>query len=752
MKPGPTPAEISALVALFSSGRYAEAATLAKPLTQRFPRHEFGWKMLATVLSRMGQHALAVEPMQRAAALSPQDAEAHSNLGVTLKALGQLDQAQASFQQAIQLAPAYAPAHYNLGNTLQSMGRLQDALLCYRQALRIEPEFAEAHFNLGNVLRALGRLREAALHYEQAVRIKPGHVQALLNLSQVCQDGGQLDQAARCCRRALQIKRDFAPALVSLGAVLHAQGRLAEAESNLRQALQIDPGLAEAHVNLGNVFLAVGRVTEAETRYRLALEVKPHFAPALSNLANPLRDQGRLIEALDCCRQALTRMPDLGRAHSNLSSILTHLSDFTEVVAVSDTALKLAPNDETIWEQRLYNFSYHPDLSAADIYAEFVRWGDRFPEPVLNFSQHDRTPGRRLRIGYVSPDFRRHTSRFFFWPLFANHDPAVVELVAYSNVAVEDDVTQDFKGLFAHWRNIRGVSDQDVADMVQRDQIDILVDCCNHMRDARLGVFARKPAPIQATWLGAAWTTGLKAVDYALIDPYMAPEGTLTRETIVRLPHCFVAYRPPEQTAEVAPPPCLKNGFITFGYSGRSERLNHHTFRVWGEILRQNPTAQLILDFRSFADPATQDHYRQFMSRQGMDSSRVIMRNSANIFEGLKDFDILLDCFPHSGGTMLFDALWMGVPVLTLAGRPPVGRIGTSLMMNLELPQWVATSHEDYIAKALSLAQDTQALAELRAGMRERLQRSPIMDGMGFARGVEAAYRGMFDDWRSATG
>jgi predicted O-linked N-acetylglucosamine transferase (SPINDLY family) len=195
----------------------------------------------------------------------------------------------------------------------------------------------------------------------------------------------------------------------------------------------------------------------------------------------------------------------------------------------------------------------------------------------------------------------------------------------------------------------------------------------------------------------------------------------------------------------------LKNGFITFGYSGRSERLNHHTFRVWGEILRHNPSARLILDFRSFADPATQDHYRQFMSRHGLDASRVIMRNSANIFEGLKDFDILLDCFPHSGGTMLFDALWMGVPVLTLAGRPPVGRIGTSLMMNLELPQWVAHSHEDYIAKAHSLAQDTQALAELRAGMRERLQRSPIMDGVGFARGVEAAYLRMFEAWTSAT-
>jgi predicted O-linked N-acetylglucosamine transferase (SPINDLY family) len=409
--------------------------------------------------------------------------------------------------------------------------------------------------------------------------------------------------------------------------------------------------------------------------------------------------------------------------------------------------LRLKPGDAAGWEQRLYTFSYHPDLSAEQIYAEFVRWGDRFPDPVVDFSAHDRTPGRRLRIGYVSPDFRRHTSRFFFWPLFANHDPAAVELYAYSNVKIEDDVTGEFKGLFDHWRNIRGVSDDEAARMIREDRIDILVDCCNHMRDDRLGVFTLKPAPIQATWLGAAWTTGLKMVDYALIDPYMAPEGTLTREAIVRLPHCFVAYRPPEQTAEIAPPPCLENGHITFGYSGRTERLNHRTFRVWGEILKQNPTARLILDYRTFSDPPTQTHYRQFMDKHGMDISRVIMRKSENIFAGLNDIDILLDCFPHSGGTMLFDALWMGVPILTLSSRPPVGRIGTSLMINLGLPEWVAESEEGYIGKACAFAQNHQSLAQLRAGMRERMQNSPIMDGAGFARGVEEAYRGMFEKW-----
>ncbi len=644
------------------------------------------------------------------------DAQAQVREGNLAKDAGRLAQAATSYQQALLDDPTCIEACCNHGVVMQMLGRPDEARASYRRTLQLDPDCASAHNNLGTILQTQGALASAESSYRQALRVAPGYAGAWSNLGSTLHSLGRFAEALACCQRALQLQPEYADAHNNLGNSLHAMGRLGEAEACCRAALRLNPNLAEAHNNLGNTLLGLNRLLEARAHFGAAVRLKPNFA----------------------------------QAHSSLTVALAYLSDFTEVVAASDRALELQPNDESIWEQRLYNLSYHPDLSATDIYAEFVRWGDRFADPVTDFSGHDRSVGRRLRIGYVSPDFRRHTSRFFFWPLFANHDPLAVELVAYSNVAVEDDVTQDFKGLFAHWRNIRGVSDQEVAEVVQRDRIDILVDCCNHMRDARLGVFALKPAPIQATWLGAAWTTGLKAVDYALIDPYMAPEGTLTRESIVRLPHCFVAYRPPEPTPEVAPAPCLRNGFSTFGYSGRSERLNHHTFRVWGEILRQNPTARLILDFRSFADPATQEHYRTFMSRQGLDVSRVIMRNSVDIFDGLKDFDILLDCFPHSGGTMLFDALWMGVPVLTLASRPPVGRIGTSLMMNLALPQWVAHNHDDYIAKALSLARDTQALSELRATMRERLQRSPIMDGVGFAKGVEAAYRRMFEIWTNA--
>jgi predicted O-linked N-acetylglucosamine transferase (SPINDLY family) len=236
-------------------------------------------------------------------------------------------------------------------------------------------------------------------------------------------------------------------------------------------------------------------------------------------------------------------------------------------------------------------------------------------------------------------------------------------------------------------------------------------------------------------------------MDYVLFDPHLAPEGTLARETILHLPDTFLAYRPREDAADLAPAPCLKNGHITFGYSGRTERLNHRIFRVWGELLRAVPDARLILDYSPFADPKSAAHYRAFLAREGVDLERVEMRCSPNIFEGLNDIDILLDSFPHGGGTMLMDAFWMGVPAVTLASRPPLGRLCSTMLMNLGLPEWIATTEAEYIAKARDFASRPEALNRLRLSFRERMKASPLMDGPAFSRGMEAAFRTMYERW-----
>jgi len=269
------------------------------------------------------------------------------------------------------------------------------------------------------------------------------------------------------------------------------------------------------------------------------------------------------------------------------------------------------------------------------------------------------------------------------------------------------------------------------------------------MAYTRLTVFAHKPAPIQVTWLGSAWTTGLPQMDYVLFDPYMAHEGTVVSEKIVRLPRTWAAFRPGEKAHQraVKPAPVIQNGYVTFGYTGRTERLNHRVFHAWGRILRRLPQVRLVLDYKAFSDPKTKAYYQNFLHEHGLDTARVTLRYSEDIFEGLGDIDILLDSFPHSGGTMLFDALWMGVPAVTLASSRPVGRIGTSLMTNLGLPEWVAQNEQEYEDKAVAFALDASRLGSLRSKMRAMMQASSVMDEKAFAQDVEAAFKTMWNTW-----
>lgn len=633
------------------------------------------------------------------------------------------------------------------GAALRAGGRAGEAVEVLTQAVELDPAAVEAHYNLGLALEAGGRMPAAEAAFQQALALHPDHIHSLARLAAVLTSQSRPEEALALLQRAVALNPVNSVERTDLGGCLILLDRLDEAEAEFRRVIELSPGEARAYSLLGVVRMYQDRLEAAVALYQQAISLQPTSVEAYANLAETLRLGGRLVEARANCEKALLLDPNLATGHQLIGILSAYLADHSLTLPESDEALALSHGSRAAWEARLYTFSYHPDLSAEAIYGEFVRWGDRFPDPATDFSAHDRTPARRLRVGYVSPDFRKHTSRFYFMPLMAHHDHAAFETVAYSNVAMADEHTEAFKAVFDQWRDIRGMTAEDAARMVREDRIDILVDCCNHMRDHRLDVFVHKPAPIQVTWLGAAWTTGLKAMDYVLFDPYIAPEGTIAREQIVRLPNCFIAYRPPGTTAPTVPPPALATGQVTFGYSGRTERLNRHTFRVWGEILRRIPGSRLILDYPPFADPPTQAQFRALMAEQGLAPDRVEMRRSSNIFEGLNDFDILLDCFPHSGGTMLFDALWMGVPALTLKSRPPLGRIGTTLMTNLGMTDWVAETEEDYIGKAVAFAADLEGLTAIRAGLRERMRASPLMDEVGFAKEVEAAYRTMWTDW-----
>jgi len=702
---------LNQLANLLQAGCHEEVEARALALVSERPLLGGAWLALGIALESQGKPSLAA--LNRAVRLEPENATALCNLGAAEQRLGQTEKAITRYLEALKNNPSLPIAHYNLGLGYQLLGMTTEALAALRQAIEAQPDYFDAYFQLGLLEQNLGHAQIALDAYQQAISFNANSHEVFYNMGLALQSLGRLDEAIGQYRKALDLRPDLPDVLSNLAMAYKETGQVEAAIEACLRALEVDPLHYRANLYLNLIYM----------------------------------DQKRLVESEQLCRKALEAKPDFAEMRQNLARALAYMSDFEAVVPESDRALSDKPDQVVIWEQRLYCFSYHPDLSAEDIFKEFVRWGDRFPAPETDFSAHDRNPNRRLRIGYVSPDFRAHSSRFYFWPLFCNHDKGAFELFAYSNVEKEVAWTRLFRGQFEHWRDIRGMGDAAVAEMVREDGIDILVDLCGHMQDDRLGVFTRKPAPIQATWLGSAWTTGLKTIDYTLFDHFVAPEGTLTREAIHRLPHSFMVFQPPLETADIVPPPCLENGHITFGYTGRSERLNHRTFRVWGEILKRLPDARLILDYASFAEPKTQGRFRDFLARHGVDVERVTMRRSPKVFPALNDIDILLDSFPHGGGTMLMDALWMGVPFVTLASRPPVGRLGLGMLMNLGLPEWVADTEAEYIDKACTFAGQPQRLEALRLGMRERMRNSPLMDGPGFARAVEDAYRGMFDRW-----
>jgi protein O-GlcNAc transferase len=715
------------------------------------------WELLGSLRYQNNNLSGAIEALKKAQSLEPDNVKHMINLGEFLRQDQRIEEAIVILEQATEKEPENANAWINLGTALQQGNKIESAQVAYKKALAIHPNSAEIYNNLGSIAKDTKDWESARKYFEQAIAIRSDFAEAHYGLGNSLRQLGRLQGAVTSYKNAVTIKPDFAEAHSNLGSTLQELGRLEDAEASYKKALEIYPDSAEISSNLGAIANTTKDWKSALKYFELAIAIKPDYAEAHSNLGNTLKALGRLADAKTSYKKAISIKPDLASALQNYSTLLAYTSNYKDLRKFSDDALIYSKLNfikpvelYKIWENRLFTWIYHPDLSAEEICDEHKRWGSQYAHlGQAGFVDQNSTLNRRLRIGYVSPDFRGHSCRFYFEPLFASHDHTRFELFAYANVVHEDEHTQRFKSYFDHWHNILGVSDEAAAEQIREDKIDILVDGCGHMMDTRLTVFAHKPAPIQVTWLGAAWTTGLPQMDYVLFDPYMGPEGTAASEQVMRLPRTWCVYRPGERAinASVKTSPAVSNGYITFGYSGRTERLNHRVFHTWGRILKRLPQARLILDFKPFNDPKTQAYYREFLQTHGVDTSRVIMRNSENVFEGHGDIDILLDSFPHSGGTMLFDAVWMSVPVITLASARPVGRVGTSLMTNLGLPEWVAKDEQEYEDKAVAFAQDIPALASLRSGMRARMLASPVMDEKGFAQDMEAAFETMWATW-----
>jgi protein O-GlcNAc transferase len=676
-----------------------------------------------------------------------------NNLGNVLKDKGQLAEAAQCYEHVLQIKPDCAQANYNLGNVQLAIDRPDKAIAFYQRALQLQPDFFEAQANLGHVLKEQGHLPEAALCYRRALQIKPNHARTHYNLGNIQLAQGYLASAADSYRQALQLQPDFVDALSNLGSALAAAGEFAEAGICCQRALRIKPDHAKAHYNLGYTQEALARLDEAAASYQRALQEEPDFVDAHTHLGNVWKDKGQLADAAGCYQQSLQINPNDALAHNNLGVVLKEQGQITDALACFRRAMQLQPDYAEAHSNWLYTLAFCPEYDARMICAEHHRWNRRHAEPLAKFIQphaNDPAPERRLRIGYVSPDLREHPVGRFLLPLLEAHDHESLEIICYAGVCTPDAVTACCRAHADGWRDVRFLSDENAARLIRQDRIDVLVDLTMHMANNRLLVFARKPAPVQVTYLAYCGTTGLSTMDYRLTDPYLDPRGpdeTPYVEKSIWLPETYWCYRPAIPNLGVTPLPAVDTGRITFGCLNNFCKVSAPALAAWSRLLQAVPEARLLLH----SYPGNhRDRLRDFLAQQGIAPERLMfvgMVPAADYYRLYERIDVVLDPFPYGGGTTTCDALWMGVPVVSLAGQTAVGRGGLSLLSNIGLGDLVAHDVEQYIRIAVELAGDLPRLRALRAGLRERLQRSPVMDAPRFARNIETAYREMWHRW-----
>jgi predicted O-linked N-acetylglucosamine transferase (SPINDLY family) len=667
---------------------------------------------LAFSLHQQGRLDQAVDAYQRVLAAQPRNIDALNLLGQCHFHRGAYPEALKLLNKCLKLKPDFVLAHRNVADVHIRQGDLKAALAALRRVIALDPGQAEVHGNLGFVQHSLGRDDEALTHYRQALAIDP---------------------------RLARVHRDLALTLSCLG-------RPSDAEASLRRAIELEPDFALAHNDLGNVLLAQRRADEAAQSLRRALEIDARFVMAYANLARCALEQGRLLEAENLCRKALEIDPGFSEIYVNLGATLKEQGRYAEA--------------ETLYRQRIEH-----DASDLDAYSHLLsidqlvggrarahsvelarRGGEMLARRVGKRYGHwpKAHPQGALRVGFVSGDLREHPVGYFLESVLAQIDPARIELVAYPTVATADAQTGRLRRYFSVWRPLVGLGDKAAAQAIHDDGIMLLVDLSGHTAANRLPLFAWKPAPVQVSWLGYFATTGLAEIDYLIADEVGVPPERRDQftEAVCYLPDTRLCYTPPGNAVDVGEPPALRKGYVTFGCFQQYAKIGDAVLAVWARILAALPDARLRLQTKPFGEAELVERFKERCRRVGLPTSRIDLHGAVprdDYLAAHNEVDLILDTFPYPGGTTTCDALWMGVPTLTLAGETLLARQGASLLSAAGLPEWIADDEAAYVAKAVALAGNVPALARLRASLRQQVLASPLFDAARFARNLEDA-------------
>jgi predicted O-linked N-acetylglucosamine transferase (SPINDLY family) len=651
----------------------------------------------------------------------PGNSRALHLFGLTARHSNRLTEAVDLFRQAIAADPADAAIYNDLGDALHHQGQLNEAIPAYRRAIELQPAFAAAHNNLGNALKTLGQLEEASKAYGCALELAPGIAEIHSNYAGTLLALGRVDEAIAAASQAIALKPAFAMAHNNLGHALLNSGDNDGAMAAFGRALALEPNLAMAHNNLGTALKGAGRDEEALAAFQRAVNADPHYAPAVANLASALHEWGRVEEAILLDKRAMELPGTSATIHSNCLAIL-HLEQGATLAGLLEA-------------HREYDHRYGQPLQAS--------WT---PHPNV------RDPERPLRLGFVSPYLASHPVGYFLVQLLEHLDRSQFTVIVYQDSTRADAMTARLKACAHEWHTVKGLTDEALAQRIRDDRIDILFDLEGHNAGNRLLTFARRPAPVQITWLDYVGTTGLSAMDYILADARQVPPESESSysEKVLRMPDDYICFDPPAHAPPVGPLPAMTNGFITFASFNALPKVTARSVETWSRILRKVPSAQLHLRNRRMDHPAIVARYRQSFAENSIDPARVHFHGWSpwgELLAAYNEVDIALDTMPYNGGLTTCEALWMGVPVVTCPGEIFASRHGLAHLTAAGVTETIAGDLDEYVEIAAALAGDLTRLSALRAGLRERIAASPLCDGPRFARIFAGVIREAWRQW-----
>ncbi len=667
---------------------------------------------------------------------------------------GRMEHAEALYRKAISKTPDHAQALFLLGAICLGSQRVEEAVTLTERAVALTPDNPHYSSNLGEALRRLGRLDEAAAVLVRAVNLRPDLPEASFNLAMTLEDLGQTEGALTCLVRAADVAPERFETQLRLGQALLKVGEPARAVPHYQAALALKSDSLEVLLDLAEALRALKRSDGALVMARRAVALAPSSANAHCELARAFSTHERakdLGQAIAHCRKAILLNPKLVDAHYGLACALVDVGAIDEGLEHFRTVVRLDPKHHVAQSNIAYLSVFDPAVSAAAALEAARAWSKAHaaPEDTSLQHAHDRTPGRRLRVGYVGI-FQNHAQAFFLEPLFSHHDKTQFEVFGYAINERKDSSTERFRGHLTQLRDVSTLEDAELAALIREDGIDVLVDFNMHMAGTRLRAYAEKPAPVQICWLAYPGTTGLPQMDYRITDATMDPEGaphSLYSEQSLRLPDAFWCYDPLTDGPAISDPPALQNGYVTFGSLNAFWKTNPDLFALWAKVLKAVPGSRFVL---LTAGPESERRALEAFAKQGIEASRIqcVSRRARDEYlAGHGAFDIALDTLPYSGHTTTLDALWMGVPVLTLVGKTAAGRAGLSVMRCVGLPELVTETELEFVQRAQQLSQDLSKLTELRRTLRERLRTSVAMDGARFTAHFEAALREAWRAW-----